>query len=159
MFGGEREGRWVILSPRAGKVGVVWCDMIDGRDTLFRTHLQVGLATWYFKRYYGTFSCPKYSLNVKKQKFPHSISYDPPSICPCVPQKADGPVTTDALLARVFSLATHPDKNRRLGGLMAFNQLCRPLREETSLVDRLVLEPSGGFISPSPRPNTFLYTN
>ena len=51
-------------------------------------------------------------------------------------RKAEGPVTTDALLSRVFSLVMHPDKNRRLGGLMAFNQLCRPLREETSLVDR-----------------------
>lgn len=50
--------------------------------------------------------------------------------------QAEGPVAVDALLTRVFSLATHPDKNRRLGGLMAFNQLCRPLREETSLLDR-----------------------
>lgn len=45
-------------------------------------------------------------------------------------------MAVDALLTRVFSLMTHPDKNRRLGGLMAFNQLCRPLREETALVDR-----------------------
>lgn len=50
--------------------------------------------------------------------------------------QADGPVAVEALLNRVFSLATHPDKNRRLGGLMAFNQLCRPLREETALVSR-----------------------
>ncbi|CAN0359704.1 unnamed protein product, partial [Ectocarpus sp. 8 AP-2014] len=34
---------------------------------------------------------------------------------------------------------THPDKNRRLGGLMAFNQLCRPLREETALLNRYAL--------------------
>eukprot|EP00903_Cladosiphon_okamuranus_P011333 g10683.t1 len=54
-------------------------------------------------------------------------------------QQAEGPVAVDALLTRVFSLATHPDKNRRLGGLMAFNQLCRPLREETSLLDRYAL--------------------
>ncbi|CAM9566377.1 unnamed protein product, partial [Ectocarpus sp. 13 AM-2016] len=50
-----------------------------------------------------------------------------------------GPVAVDALLTRVFSLATHPDKNRRLGGLMAFNQLCRPLREETALLNRYAL--------------------
>lgn len=53
-------------------------------------------------------------------------------------QQAAGPVAVDALLTRVFSLAMHPDKNRRLGGLMAFNQLCRPLREETALLDRWV---------------------
>ncbi|CAM9272339.1 unnamed protein product [Hapterophycus canaliculatus] len=52
---------------------------------------------------------------------------------------AEGPVAVDALLTRVFALATHPDKNRRLGGLMAFNQLCRPLREETALLDRYAL--------------------
>ncbi|CAM9461336.1 unnamed protein product [Choristocarpus tenellus] len=51
-------------------------------------------------------------------------------------QQAQGPVAVDALLSLVFSLATHPDKNRRLGGCTAFNQLCAPLREETSLVDR-----------------------
>lgn len=51
-------------------------------------------------------------------------------------EQAAGPVAVDALLTRVFSLAMHPDKNRRLGGLMAFNQLCRPLREETALLDR-----------------------
>lgn len=55
-----------------------------------------------------------------------------------LPQAA-GPVAVDALLTRVFSLAMHPDKNRRLGGLMAFNQLCRPLREETALLDRWVV--------------------
>eukprot|EP00752_Nemacystus_decipiens_P003549 g3275.t1 len=54
-------------------------------------------------------------------------------------QQAEGPVAVDALLTRVFSLVTHPDKNRRLGGLMALNQLCRPLREETSLLDRYAL--------------------
>lgn len=65
-----------------------------------------------------------------------------PSLPPSLPRsvlfffQAEGPVAVDALLTRVFSLATHPDKNRRLGGLMAFNQLCRPLREETSLLDR-----------------------
>lgn len=48
-------------------------------------------------------------------------------------------MAVDALLTRVFSLASHPDQNKRLGGLMAFNQLCKPLREEDSLIDRQVM--------------------
>ncbi|CAM9437887.1 unnamed protein product, partial [Discosporangium mesarthrocarpum] len=54
-------------------------------------------------------------------------------------QQAQGPVAVDALLSLVFGLATHPDKNRRLGGCTAFNQLCAPLREETTLIDRYAL--------------------
>lgn len=59
-----------------------------------------------------------------------------PVALPVLYLQAEGPVAVDALLTRVFALSTHPDKNRRLGGLMAFNQLCRPLREETALLDR-----------------------
>ncbi|CAB4005561.1 DNA-dependent kinase catalytic subunit-like [Paramuricea clavata] len=55
-------------------------------------------------------------------------------------QLAKSPINIKSLLKRLYSLATHPSANKRLGAALAFNNIYRVFREESSLVDMFTLE-------------------
>ncbi|CAM9416079.1 unnamed protein product, partial [Phaeothamnion confervicola] len=55
-------------------------------------------------------------------------------------KQTGGPIAVDALLIRLYSMLNHPDRHRRLGGAVAFNEFYMHLREETPLVKRYALQ-------------------
>ncbi|XP_061454380.1 DNA-dependent protein kinase catalytic subunit isoform X2 [Rhineura floridana] len=55
-------------------------------------------------------------------------------------QQEKSPVNTKSLFKRLYSLALHPNAFKRLGSALAFNNIYREFREESSLVDQFVFE-------------------
>ncbi|MBN3311515.1 PRKDC kinase, partial [Atractosteus spatula] len=55
-------------------------------------------------------------------------------------QQEKSPANTKSLFKRLYSLALHPNVFKRLGAALAFNNIYKQFREESSLVDMFVFE-------------------
>ncbi|XP_028413162.1 DNA-dependent protein kinase catalytic subunit-like [Dendronephthya gigantea] len=55
-------------------------------------------------------------------------------------QLEKSPINIKSLFKRLYSLATHPSANKRLGAALAFNNIYRVFREESSLVENFTIE-------------------
>ncbi|XP_006860145.1 PREDICTED: DNA-dependent protein kinase catalytic subunit [Chrysochloris asiatica] len=55
-------------------------------------------------------------------------------------QQEKSPVNTKSLFKRLYSFALHPSASKRLGAALAFNNVYREFREESSLVEQFVFE-------------------
>ncbi|KAM9308363.1 DNA-dependent protein kinase catalytic subunit [Gastrophryne carolinensis] len=63
------------------------------------------------------------------------------SIKQTTPQQQErSPVNTQSLFKRLYSLALHPNAFKRLGASLAFNNIYREFREESTLVEQFVFE-------------------
>jgi DNA-dependent protein kinase catalytic subunit len=55
-------------------------------------------------------------------------------------QQEKSPINTKSVLKRLYSMASHPSANKRLGAALAFNSVYTVFREESSLVDTFIME-------------------